>query len=249
MPNAPVSLFRVPDWAELEPNLHRRSSEATTRSWLLTNLPPVSRLTLRPEADPPRAADTPAQCLDLTPFYNSSITENWATLRADGNTLESLPRGLQRLGGVLWDIRGIIVLDSIRQRRELPLFPVRVIGIPVHRRILRAHFLCAASWGASASEEIGRWVFHTAEGATFGRPLRLGTDVLDWWAPPDSTPPPQGMPVAWTGTNPASIKVNRRIRLFRVTWDNPSPDVEIRTLDFVSLMRVAAPFLVAITVE
>ena len=43
--------------------------------------------------------------------------------------------------------------------------------------------------------------------------------------------------------------MNRRIRLFRVTWDNPSPDVEIRTLDFVSLMRVAAPFLVAITVE
>src|SRR6185503_18324418 len=110
-------------------------------------------------------------------------------------------------------------------------------------------FLCAASWGSSATEEIGRLVFHTAEGATLDRTLRLGTDVLDWWAQPDVRTPPQGATVAWTGTNPASLKANRRIWLFRVTWDNPRPDVEIRTLDFVSLMRVAAPFLVAITVE
>jgi WD40 repeat protein/serine/threonine protein kinase len=249
VPNAPVSLVRVPDWAELGPNSHQRSVHATPRSWLLTNLPPVSRLTLRPEAIPPRDPDTPEQCLDLTSFYNSLLTENWAVLKADGNTLESLPRGLQRFDGVPWDIRGVILLDSIRQRRELPLYPVRVNGIPVHRRIRRAHFLCGASWGANLGEEIGRWDFHTADGATLNRPFRLGTDVLDWWAPPEPAPLPQGMTVAWTGTNPASSKINRRIWLFRVTWDNPSSDVEIRTLDFVSSMRVGAPFLVAITLE
>jgi len=203
--------------AELEPNLHRRSSEATTRSWLLTNLPPISRLMLRPEAVPPRAADTPAQCLDLTPFYNSAITENWAALKADGNTWSRCPRLATSRRQYRGHFRGVILLDSIRQRREVPLYPVRVSGIPVHRRIHRTHFLCGASWGSNIGEErSARWVFHTAEGATFDRPLRLGTDVLDWWAPPDPAPLPQGMTVAWTGTNPASVKVNRRIWLFRV---------------------------------
>ena len=248
VPNAPIMLFRAPETAEMKPALRRRSDETASRPWLLTNLPPVSRLALRPEAVPPRSPDTPAECLDLTPFYNCSITENWANLRADGNTLDLLPRGLQHFGGVPWDIRGLIILDSVRQRRELPIFPVRVSDIPIHRRIRRAHFLCAASWGSSPGEEIGRWTFHTAEGATLDRPIRLGTDVLDWWTPA-GTPPPQGMTMAWTGVNPASAKANWRIRLFLVTWDNPRPEVEIRSLDFISSMGVANPFLLAITVE
>jgi hypothetical protein len=34
-----------------------------------------------------------------------------------------------------------------------------------------------------------------------------------------------------------------------VTWNNPRPEEEIVSLDFVSAQQSAAPFLVAVTVE
>ncbi len=38
-------------------------------------------------------------------------------------------------------------------------------------------------------------------------------------------------------------------RLYRVTWSNPWPEVEVRAMDFVSKMTRCSPFLVAATVE
>ena len=37
--------------------------------------------------------------------------------------------------------------------------------------------------------------------------------------------------------------------LFRTSWDNPLPDVELKSIDFVSGMADPAPFLIAISVE
>jgi hypothetical protein len=39
------------------------------------------------------------------------------------------------------------------------------------------------------------------------------------------------------------------LRLFKMTWENPEPDREIRTLDFRSEGKESAPFLIAITAE
>ena len=39
------------------------------------------------------------------------------------------------------------------------------------------------------------------------------------------------------------------LQLCRFTWDNPHPEVTIESLDFISKMTRAAPFLVAITTE
>lgn len=37
--------------------------------------------------------------------------------------------------------------------------------------------------------------------------------------------------------------------LYKSTWENPNPDVPVDTIDFISTMSTAAPFLIAITVE
>jgi hypothetical protein len=47
------------------------------------------------------------------------------------------------------------------------------------------------------------------------------------------------------GRNAAKI----RVRLFLKTWTNPRPTIPITTIDFISEMTSAAPFLVALTVE
>jgi hypothetical protein len=39
------------------------------------------------------------------------------------------------------------------------------------------------------------------------------------------------------------------IRLFKTSWVNPFPDEEITSIDYVSAMSDAAPFLIAITAE
>jgi hypothetical protein len=39
------------------------------------------------------------------------------------------------------------------------------------------------------------------------------------------------------------------IHLIRYTWDNPLPDEEITTIDFLSDVVEAAPQLMAITIE
>lgn len=75
----------------------------------------------------------------------------------------------------------------------------------------------------------------------------VGQDLADWWSQ-DRLETDRSL-VAWEGTNEASQKVGRKIRLFKTTWENPSPETEIKSIDFLSSHGDAAPFLVAITVE
>jgi hypothetical protein len=41
----------------------------------------------------------------------------------------------------------------------------------------------------------------------------------------------------------------RGVRLFKYTCENPLPEIEIGTMDFVSRLVHSAPMLVAVTVE
>ena len=66
---------------------------------------------------------------------------------------------------------------------------------------------------------------------------------------PDDEPRGVNGNAVWQGTNADSSKAGGRIRLFKTTWANPRPDLEITRLDYVSRMTAAAPFLLAITAE
>jgi hypothetical protein len=49
--------------------------------------------------------------------------------------------------------------------------------------------------------------------------------------------------VVWSAINNAGLHV----RLFKTTWVNPMPEKEITSMDYISTMSNAAPFLVAVT--
>jgi hypothetical protein len=70
--------------------------------------------------------------------------------------------------------------------------------------------------------------------------------VSDWWT---ITPAPTNATVAWTGRNQSATAYGRTLRLFKMTWENPEPEREIRALDFRSEGAESAPFLIAITAE
>ena len=60
---------------------------------------------------------------------------------------------------------------------------------------------------------------------------------------------PEALSIAWDGSNESGRSLGLRKRLFKLTWTNPCPNSEIRTLDFAWAAAQTEPFLVAVTAE
>jgi hypothetical protein len=198
-----------------------------------------------PERDP-RAS---ASLVDLSGRYTAPLDNDW--LVSTGVNLGGLPKGIQTFAGVKFDVRGIVQLASTELLAQSALsddekarqYPRSVRGIPVRLRARRLHFLQASAWGAGDGEKVGEYVVHYADGQQRPIPLLYQRSLIDWWVK-NATDKPTDAEIAWHGSHTRS-----RISLFKYTWTNPRPDVAIDTIDFVSAMTRAAPFLVAITCE
>ena len=197
------------------------------------------------------AARDPAarkQLLDLTGFYNALLTDSWHG--STGNDLAALPAGLHTFGGVEFDVRGIIQLAG--KSGGAGKFPTQVKEIKVQQKCQRIHFLHSAGWGGVADEgtQIGSYVVHFADNQTrLEIPIYYGRHVRNWHFVPGEPPSPDDLTVVWTGENAVSKKSGRSIRLFKSTWTNLVPDMVVESIDCISSMEKAAPFLIGITVE
>ncbi|MBI4662028.1 MAG: hypothetical protein HY735_24665 [Verrucomicrobia bacterium] len=213
---------------------HRKWPSSTASGLKLTD-------ELLAQAIPARESAAKPNLVDLTPHYNVVLTQHWYGL--PGNDLAELPRGIQTFVDVEFDVRGVVQLGSLFLADEQ--FPEAVKRIVVRRRCQRIHFLHAAVCGrGKRGTLVGSYLMHYASGDTEEFTLKLGEQILDWWERPhDGTV--EKIEVAWKGTN----EVARSIRLFKSTWENPQPDVPVNSIDFLSAMNDAAPFLVAISAE
>jgi hypothetical protein len=199
-------------------------------------------------ACPPRDPAASPGLLDLSAFYNAALTESWHGVRQK-NSLSSLPDGLQTFAGVQYDVRGIIQLGS--KSPAAKRFPLRVRGIGVNQKCARLHFLHAAAYGTVGDDGklVGSYIVHFARNKMqLEIPIVYGRDVRNWHSFPNEKPSDE-LTVAWTGTNQASAAMHRNIRLFTTTWSNVAPNVEIKSIDFVSASQEPAPFLIAITAD
>jgi hypothetical protein len=163
------------------------------------------------------------------------------------NDLSELPKGLREFGGRMFDVRGIVGVGGLCLDGRM--WPPQVMNIRVAARCRSLHFLQAAVFEMPQELRIGSYVLHYADGQTAELPLVCGKDLRDWWTlagEPKETP---NATVAWTGNTPLAATKGQTIRLWKRTYENPRPDVEITHLDFVSAMAFPAPFVVAITVE
>jgi hypothetical protein len=160
------------------------------------------------------------------------------------NYLEGLPRGLHALpgtGAIRFDLRGVVKLSN----NELYwLDPPSAEGIPLQQKCRRLHFLQSAHGQEPDGAVVGAYVIQYADGQREEVPIRYGRHVRDWVLSVDPGELPDAK-VAWTGTHPTK----GAIRIFEQTWENPRPEVQIATLDFVSKLTKCAPFLIAITAE
>lgn len=225
-----------PSWEDLVTNRALVRELASARIFAG---PPATVKSPYPKRDP----EAKPGMIDLSAYYNAALTESWHG--NPNNDLSTLPSGVQNLGGVDYDVRGIIQLRS--KAAALKRFPIAVKGIKIHQKCSQLHFLHAAAFSKVVDEgkQIGAYVVHFGTNQMqLEIPIIYGHDVRNWHRLRGETPAPD-LNVAWTGTNGDSAS----IRLFSTTWVNVAPTVEIDRIDFVSSMGAAAPFLIAITAD
>ena len=108
----------------------------------------------------------------------------------------------------------------------------------------RLHFLHSTGGSAPSGTTIGRYVVHYTDGQQQEVPIVYGQDLREWHGFTDETDAVERGQVAWKGTDETS-----KLRLYKSSWENPRPEVEVATVDFVSAMTDSSPFLIAITAE
>ena len=201
--------------------------------------------------------------IDLGPYINTDLSEATDAKKGskDNNLLE-LPRGTRVYGGVPFNVQGRIQLMGRGLEQWQRIFPERVKGIRIGRKCAKIYLFhgenCAQGWDVRGAI-VASLVLHYADGSQQAIHIKSGEHLLDWCGPLYSTQvaPEQrtvsspDSELAWVGSNPwvKHSRADYSLRLYKSTFANPQPDLEISTIDYTSTMTQAAPFLVALTVE
>jgi hypothetical protein len=193
------------------------------------------------------AAEAKLTFIDLQAKANQNLSEDLH--EAQGNNLENVPRGEQKMAGTSFKIgEKMIHLKS----EHVADAPEKVEGIAVDATFDELRILHSTGYGEveplmEDGTEIGAYVVHYADKTTERIPIVYGEDVRDWydW---NRTDVKRGK-IAWTGTNAASEGNQRHIRLFALDWNNPHPEKTVATIDVESKVTQCDPFVLAITLE
>ena len=189
----------------------------------------------------PRPPDLPPQLLDLTSYYSRGLGESvW--FRPTPQTAR------QKLAGVEFDVRGLVLLDGGRARKQHVSFPASASGIAVHQSVRRLHFLHAIrwSWDIEKGTPVGDYIIHYEDGTEAAMPLEYERDLLDWDGDIEKGVTAERARTAWVGSSPAGTPR----RLYLSTWENPRPNAPIATLDIVTrAVKDSSLSVTAISVE
>src|SRR5436190_12208008 len=208
--------------------------------------PDLTKIPTRdPKADP--------HLVDLSSKYNGLLTEQWhpdATGLPEGaNHLGALPRGVQKLGGTEFDVRGVIQLTGTQAEYAGGSFPESQTGIKIGQKCKQLHMLHATGWRTEDGTPVGKYVLHYAGGSQSTLNIVYGVDARDWWETSGERKEAKSATIVWSGSNQATDSAGSSLRLFKRTYENPKPDLSIETIDFVSAQSESAPFLIAVTLE
>ena len=186
--------------------------------------------------------------IDLSPYFNATLSESWLPGTGD-NSLGNLTAGTMKLGGVPFDVRGVIQLAGGETDRLGGRFAAAVDGIKVGRPFEQLHVLHSAGGRENDGVPVASLVLHYADGGQAAVPIRYGETVRDWWFWEFEPVRDPATAMAWTGNNPSARVEGASLRLYRMTWKNPRPTIRVQSIDYVSMGSKSAPFLLAMTAE
>lgn len=209
-------------------------------------------------AIPVRAADLHRDALDISTFFNATLTENFNT-KVGVQNLKALPSGSQTFNQVQFDVRGGVRVCSQPKKDPPKKFPTAVRNIAVDRTCRRLHFLHGNGWELEKNVQVSKYLVHYSGNTKIEIPIENGRDILATWVKGDQTEEERtfgnlGGMFAWKNspspTESSSRSGQVTSRLYITSWQNPRPQIKIDSIDFESLPIVfATPLLLAVTVE
>jgi hypothetical protein len=184
--------------------------------------------------------------VDLSKKVNKKLADGTIDIR--GNTLRALKVEEATLAGVKFNvIDGVMQLTS--ENREH--FPKSIEGIPVDKPFSKIYFFHSTQGSGDLADGtlIGKYVVHFDDSTDATIPIVVGEDVRDWWNVDRSKKVKRGR-VAWVGSNSGVKGHGHSLRLFVSQWENPRPEAEVTSIDYISeSISEAGPFCVAMTIE
>lgn len=196
----------------------------------------------RRSVTPPRNPLATDQMIDLSTYYNLPAM-------AGSGLLLILPNGLQKFAETSFDVRGVVQLSGGRGDLTTIRLPQEVRDIRVNQKCHRLHFLQATASAVEDQTEVGRYVIHYADRRTETFPIVYGREVRSRWTAQHEPLATAKSALVWMDTDPHLSEEPKSQRMFKTTWENPSPAVEVASVDFICGRSDAAPFLVAMSAE
>jgi RNA polymerase sigma factor (sigma-70 family) len=175
-----------------------------------------------------------------------------------------VPRGKQLLGGVEFQIEGLVQLQSVASRDDgcsyrpsviVPLTQpnVSAAGLQILQHgsnIAAIHLLGATRYGGEGECSVARVVWRYADGSRQTTHMLFQNHLRDWIRLPYETPaflPYTFGKVVWRAPVPA--QPGRWVRLYRFSYANPEPRKVLKEVELVSGMQTPSLFLVGLTLD
>jgi hypothetical protein len=175
--------------------------------------------------------------------------ESWVNPDWPENNLAAIPGSPQTFNGVTFDVRGILQLAGTHENLKYS-YPYEAKNIAVELKANALHFLHASCWEPDGGTLVGHYAIHYEDGSVLQVPIIYGDNIRAWSRTPDA--PVNLSPdtkIAWRGTNPSLKAHGYDALLYDFRFINPSPHLQISSIDFRAEKTIAAPFLLAITAE
>lgn len=201
-----------------------------------------------------------ATLIDLRPYITAQLTEAPSCWQGNNdNNWAELPEGKNIYGGVTFDVSGAVQLMGGWLKRYGKTYPTQVADIRIGKKCAKLHLLHGNySIYTNFNDVVSKVVIHYDGGSTRELSLIAGQQAFDCWCPLFKTGvPPKFIQTApdteraWTGSN-AHIRKwqpDLSLVLYRTTFNNPQPDLKVKSVDFVSTETISCPFFVGLTVE
>jgi hypothetical protein len=233
-----------------------RTAALRARAWPAESAAVMERVKSRQMA----AGTDNVTLIDLRGYVNVRLTPGASVPHEPGeNALAELPQGVHTFGGAPFEVSGKIQLMGRALLKANRIYPVTRKNIPIAQKCSRILMLHGASHAAVPGDTIAKLVLHYSDGSTGEIPIVSGEHLLDCWGPIYTTPAmgerlvpcSPDTELAWVGNSAGDPQTPSLVaaRIYKSAFANPKPDLEISSIDYISTLTGAAPFLFGLTLE
>jgi len=172
-------------------------------------------------------------------------------LHSGGNWAKA-PRGSNVLGGVHFEIDGLVQLaskPSVADQRGFREF----VTLPTPTNCYGSvHLLAAAAWSSEPNRRVADFLWRYADGTFKRSPVLYTGHVRDWWRRPFEEPRhvhSKWAKCAVTWSSADALKNQAALRMYRVTLANPEPKKPVAFVQLQSAMDASSLLVLGVSMD